>query len=90
MANQEILDRQRTEVDRELALERLRVRMGNRVRERAALRAREDATTFEQQRLAREIELREANAAIMIGKIFRGHRTRAGFKQALQAQAQAA
>ena len=61
--------------------------MGNRVREKAAMHARKARTTFEQQRLAREGGLREANAAILLGKIFRGHRSstsyRAGHTQAL-------
>ena len=55
-------------------------------REAAVMRAREARTTFEQPRLKRENDLRDANAAVMIGKIYRGYRTRGEFKKALQAK----
>ena len=54
-----------------------------------AMAAREAITTYQQQKLKREADLRDANAAKMIGKLYRGHRMRSELKKALQAQARA-
>ena len=91
VANQEEMDRRRAhdqllENDASFTVNLHRI---NRARVERAMTMREAATTFEQQRLKRENDLRDANAAVMIGKMYRGYRSRSEFKKALQAQARA-
>ena len=50
---------------------------------------REAKTNSEQQRLAREKELRDANAAIMIAKMWRGAKTRGAFERELKQEPKA-
>ena len=68
---------------------RVNVNRINRERQERAMAAREAITSYQQQKLKREADLRDANAAIMIGKMYRGHRARGEFKKALQAKARA-
>ena len=77
----------------EEAIIKLNTRNLDRGRERRTMRLREAVTAYQQNRLAREEALRPSNGAMLIGKIFRGHRIRNGPRpaaQAVQAQAQAA
>ena len=89
--NQEEMDRRRAQHQLLENAVRFKINVDriNRNREERAMAMREARTTFEQLRLKRQADLRDANAAIMIGKMYRGHRTRGEFKKALQAKARA-
>ena len=56
------------------------------MRERAARAIREANTTNQQNKLFREHQLRDANAEIMIAKVYRGYSSSSQFKKALQAK----
>ena len=90
VANQEEMDRRRNEDMAQENAVRLSVRRDNRRRERYAMMLREAKTEFEQQRLAREQQIRDANAAIMITKMWRGAKTRGAFEKELRQEANAA
>ena len=69
--NQEEMDRRRAQDQLLENAVRFRVNVNriNRDREERAMAMREARTTFEQLRLKRQADLRDANAAIMIGKL---------------------